>query len=343
MKVLYVGDLHLYTKEIRSTKKLVDNNEVMLKGLYDFLVENEEIKLLVFMGDIQHRTPTGKNTLSETSKWKKWFRKIGSLMAERYPAKTVRILETLSEGQEKSKDRISEGEAYPVFTLKGNHDMDNEVEYTFFDDIVSDGLLLNPDGLVIDKTTQINFHNYGDANKKYKKKKGVTQVIGLYHDIVATIESPFWVGDTPSYPADKVLDGVDLGIVGHIHSNSDPIYIDTESGGKSVSWTFGSMGRTSFSEGHMRDVGFCALVDTDDITDLGLAQIDVIKSTEYFNMKQELKSRENKKEYKDFALKIEGGHKRTHVDPRDDIRGMDGLEDEVRDVCLNILQEVMEG
>ena len=342
MKVLHVGDLHLDTKEVRSTKKLVENNEVMLKGIYDTIVADEEIELLIFMGDIQHKIPTGKNTLMETTKWKSWFKKIGEVMKERYQSDRVKVIEPKKEGKDSLSKKIEKGEIYPVFTLRGNHDIDNEIPYTFYDNVVDDGLMCNPERLVIDGETQYNFYNYGEADKTIKKKKGVKQVIGLYHDVVVTEESPFWVGKDPAYPAETILEGIDLAIIGHIHSNSDPIYVETESG-QSVAWTFGSMGRTSFSEGQIRDVGYCALVDTEDITQLGLVEVEVIKGVEYFNMKAELKKRENKREYKDFSLKIEDGHVRTHTDPRDDIREMEGLEDKVRDVCLDILHEVMEG
>lgn len=342
MKGLYVGDLHLNSKEIRSTKRMVDNNVVMLEGIYDFLVDNEDIKFVVFLGDIQHRTPAGKNTLAETAKWRNHFKRIGELMADRYPFEDIKILEELEDGQEPTVERIRSGQVYPLFTLKGNHDEDNEESYTFYDDAVSEGLLYNPRGIVVEGKTQINFFNYGYADDVRKKERGVEQVIGLYHDVIATEESPFWLGKHKSYQVEEILNGVDLGIIGHIHTNSDPIYVDTESG-ESVAWTLGSMGRTSFSDGQIRDYGYCGLVDTDDLNELGTVEIEQIKSTEYFNMKAELKSREKKKEYADFAIKIDEGYMRQHNDPREDIRTIEWLDDDVRPVCLEILDEVMEG
>lgn len=343
MKMLEVGDLHLDTKEIRSTLKLVDNNVVMLKGIYDYLVADEEIKLLTFLGDIQHKIPQGKNTMKETDLWKYWFRKIGRLMAGRFPADAVRILETLEEDDTSSMEMILDGEIYPVFTLKGNHDVDNEVDYTFYDSIVNEGLLINPEGLVIEGTTQINFHNYGFAETEYQREDGVTQVIGLYHDVIATEESPFWVGTHPAYPVDKILDGIDLGVIAHIHSNSDPIFVETESGGEAVAWTLGSMGRTAFSAGQIRDVGYCALIDTDDITQLGLVEIDVIPQGVYFNFKGEMLVREQRKSYADFNLGLDDVVVRQYTDPREDIRNIEGLDEGVLGVCLSIMDEIMEG
>lgn len=340
MKILKVGDLHLYTKEIRSTKKMIENNVVMLEGIYNLLISDEEIKLVLFGGDIQHRTPSGKNTLYETSLWRYWFKKIGLLMQKRYEKNSVRVIDR--EIGQKLEKQLDDGEILPLFTLEGNHDVDNEVEYTFYDDLLSNGYLVNPLQLVIEEETQINFHNYGEAAIKYEKLLGVNSVIGYYHDTVVTEEMPFWTGGKDEYVAEKVLDGVDLGVINHIHNNYDPIYVNTESGGQSVAWVMGSMGRTSFSEGQLRDHGYCGLVDTNNLEELGTVEIELIKKEEYFNYKAELKSRQNKKDYKDFSLDIGEDVVRQYQDPRNDIRALEDLDDSVVAVCLEILDEVMD-
>ena len=78
--VLFVGDLHLYDKEMVSTKGYVKSNEVMLDNLYQHILGNPHIKLVIFEGDIQHKTPI---KIRETHKWRTWFRKLGQLMLER--------------------------------------------------------------------------------------------------------------------------------------------------------------------------------------------------------------------------------------------------------------------
>lgn len=341
MLKLVVGDLHLHTKEMRSTKRMVDNNVVMLEGLYDVLVEEPGIKLLEFIGDIGHAVPTGKNTLTETAKWTHWFRKIGELMKERYDATRIRVLESgVVDGESTIGDKIADGNLYPLFVVKGNHDIDNEGNFTYYDMLLAEGIMCNPDGLIIDETTQVNFYNYGEADKVYEKEDGVEQVIGLYHDVIANEESPFWVGVHPAYESTEILRGIDLGIVGHIHQKEDPIFVETDEG-TSVQWTFGSMGRTSFTQGQVRDVGYCALVDTEDLEKLGTVEVPLIPKDEYFNFRAEIEKRQKDKTYEDFSLGLGDDIKRTYEDPRDEIRNMDGMEDSVREVCIEIMDEIM--
>ena len=80
--VLFVGDLHLHTRELRTTRKYVENNELMLNNLYNIVEEDENICMVVLLGDIQHKTPIGKNTLKETTMWEDKLIKLGKLLKE---------------------------------------------------------------------------------------------------------------------------------------------------------------------------------------------------------------------------------------------------------------------
>lgn len=342
MEIFVAGDLHLHTKEIRSTKKMVDNNEVMLDGLYDTVSEQESIRLMLYAGDIQHATPSGKNTLFQTTMWENKFREMGVLMQERFDPKEVKVIMHTKEETREINQKLRRKEIYPLFSLKGNHDIDNTEDFTFFDMLVEKGLLINPKALMVG-TTQINFYNYGEAGEVRKRYKGAEKVVGFYHDIIATEESPFWVGKHPAYQDSEVLVGEDLAIIGHIHTESEPIIVDTVDGGKCVVWYIGSMGRTSYATGQIRSYGHSGVFNTEDLSKLGRVTIPLIPKEEYFNMSKEMAVRGIKKTYSDFRLGLEEDVVRQYTDPRDDIRGLKDIPEDVMRVCVEILDEVMEG
>lgn len=351
-KVLYIGDLHLYNKDIGSMKlgSMVKNNDVMMMEIYSFLQENEDIKLVVFLGDIQHKTPSGKNTIREITKWKMWFKKIGSLMKERYPKELIEVL--MEDGYKDINKDIELGLKYPLFTLKGNHDIDSERNllngadkdndvYTFYDMCIDDGLLINPNQLLINKTLQVNFYNYGEADKKYTRLSTTEHVIGLYHDSILTSETPYWMqAEGVGYVAEEILGGIDFAIVGHIHTHYDPLIIDCDDGSESVIWICGSMGRTSIGDGQVRDVGYGVLVDLEKVNQLMKVEFDLIPATEYFNLRETLRKKKVDNNLKDFSLGADVVLVDDYVSPQELIKEMPLLDKKVKDVCLTLLDEI---
>ncbi|KTF59763.1 MULTISPECIES: metallophosphoesterase [Bacillus amyloliquefaciens group] len=355
MKILMVGDLHLYTNEIRTTKKMVKNNEVMLKNLYKYLKENEDIDLVIFGGDLQHQTPKG-DVLREVSLWRKWFRKIGKLMAPR----RKRIKNFKIHGvSEKVKKGFDKGRIYPLISVRGNHDDDKVLkvtaenkddyikQYTFFDELVDEDLILNPKGLTFtagDDKFYIDIRNYGEADRSVPKGAKNRKVIAVFHDNVLQPESPLWMIKGKSkegvYNAEDVMVNVDIGILNHIHERVDPLYIEASDGVK-VLWQIGSMGRTSLKDENMRDVGYCGLIDTDNLDSFGTVEIDVIPAEEYFSFQKAFDAKKRKSDYEDFELKMNTVN-RKFQDPREDIKALEDVDDRVKQVCVDTLTEIMD-
>ena len=347
MKLLFVGDLHLYDKELSTTKSMRANNIVMLERLYNYLVENEDIKIVVFEGDIQHKTPNSKSVLYEMARWKHWIRKIGELMTERRP-KLVMV------GREDGKPEEMHPNPKTLFTLKGNHDYstalksnDPTVEYTFYDDLIFEGLLQNPQGFVFKdsgKLYYVQLNNYGEADTPVPEKirdNPMMNVIKVFHDTIKNPQSEAWIDFTPPnelYLAEEVLVDCKVGISGHIHEPQGPIVVNTVNGKKSIYVQTGSMGRTSASENQMRDYGLSTVIDTTDGLRATEVRIPLIPTDEYFDwakiMLNSQKS-ETAKERKNFSISL-GDYKREFYDPKEDVKNMD-IPEKVKENCVSVL------
>lgn len=247
MSYFIIGDLHLYDREIRSTKGYLANNKVMLDNIYTYIEENEDIDLVIFLGDIQHRTP---RQLSESYKWRQWFKKLGQLMKERWNDNYTVTPEL-------------EDHVLPVFSLRGNHDDEasqrRATDFTFFDELVSEGYLVNPERIST-PDSEIIFHNYGQIQQVEPHTK---PVLSLYHDLIYHTESGSYIDiikesqpDT-AYNGMEILDNVNLALAGHIHNPEPEVAVVTENGWNARFIQTGSMARTSMSEGHHRDFGVC--------------------------------------------------------------------------------------
>ncbi len=346
-----VGDLHLHDKELTTTKGMRENNILMLKSIYDYLEENEDIRLCIFEGDIQHKTPVSKTALYETSRWKFWLRKIGNLMSSRTPklAKFQRA--------DFDKDR-----AHPLpanlFSLKGNHDMATElrsmnqnVDYTFFDDLIFEGVIQNPKGIAFKdsgKLYYIQMNNYGEAEAALPKEISSNEmfnVIKIFHDTIDVPEQGDWVRiDKTSkgvYKGSTVLENCSLGITGHIHEPLEPSIVTTDSGSKVAFVQTGSMGRTSASDVHMRDVGYCTVLDTTDGLNVIQVQMPLIPVDDYYDWSKIMLNTQQKdslKNSKNFNISL-GDYERKFYNPKDDIKEMD-IPDDVKRNCLDILDKL---
>lgn len=337
-KALVVGDLHLHDKEMKSTKKMVENNEVMLSNIYDTLVADTEIKLLIFIGDIQHYTPRNLGVLS---KWLDWFRKFGELMLERTPH-NLKVVER--------PGVVSPAFKYPVFSLKGNHDSEirtrSASDFTFFDMLLKNGLIQNPKGLVFNDGPQLvyyDFRNYGDALQSLPSQIDENYiVVALFHDVLMHEHSPSWMtlalDESHTYPAKDCLVGVDFGVLGHIHDPEDIVEVLTDDGETTPLWQLGSMGRTSTGSTNFRDVGYCLTIDTSNEIDVNRLEIPVIPAAEYFDFSTKLVKERQKNAYKDFNLNMET-LEISQKSIYDDILETD-IESSVKDAAIAILKRV---
>lgn len=339
-KHLTVGDLHLYDREMRTTKKMVENSTVILDELYKYLVENEDIILLNINGDIQHKTPNNINNRSEVAKWRELFRKIGILMAERFKKFKGYSITGVSDDVKK---KLKSGEIYPIFTTKGNHDMDKEGIHTFYDDLLVEGLIVQATGLLVStgtNRTYFSYRDYGIQERKLPKFKNKTDIIALEHNDILHAESLLW--NVPNakekfITADEASMGADVTILHHIHEPTDPLYVGDK--GDRVFWQVGSMGRTSYDDSHKRDIGYGALLEFGNVEDLYTVEFDLVPYKEYFSYKKIVRQQKVDEDYKDFSLKVEE-HVIAATNYVEEIQSLEGIEEEVKEYAIEVMQKI---
>lgn len=352
MKFLIVGDLHLRERELSTTKGLVESSSQMLDGIIKVLEDDPEIKMVFFLGDIQHDTPRSKRTLRETTIWKSKLSRIGGIVSERTP-KTI-IVPRENEEEDLLNKKL------PLFSLVGNHDIENKMKsayvgynYTFFDDLIYTGILQNPRGVLYkDGGTvyYVQLNNYGEAETpildSIKELDENIKYIKLLHDTVVTPDSPSWMsllGEDEYYLAEDILGDCDLAVCGHIHEPLPPITVqgNGELGTKEAIYIqTGSMGRTSMTDAHMRDYGFCTVVDTSEGIHTTELRIPLMSVENYYNWKQ-IRLNQNKKEAiksgNMFKLDF-GSVELTSNDPREDIRELE-IEEDVKENCIQAIND----
>lgn len=334
--------MHLYDRELRSTKKMVENSRVILDRLYEYLVENEEIILLIINGDIQHKTPIDKHQRKEVAYWRKMFRKIGELMQERFKKfKGYSLVGVTDEVKKDFKDK----KIYPIFTTRGNHDVDNELGHTFYDDLIEEGLIINAKGLVVKTDTEqtyFAFRDYDTKTRKVPKFKSKTNVIGIEHNNILHAESSLWkVPDAEDkfLKAEEVVKGTDVVIMHHVHDSVDPLYIDAKDDKEHVLWQVGSMGRTSFTDEAKRDVGYGAEMKFNSVKDFKRVEFELIPYMEYFSYKKMASKKKYQNEFENFSLKMKD-YTRVSTNYKDDINSFESVEDEVKQYAIAVMEKI---
>lgn len=376
-KILFVGDLHLHSKELSSTKKMIKNNIVILEQIYNYLAENTDIYLVIFLGDIQHLTPSGKNSTREVYRWNKMFEKIGNLMKPRFKENNIKIIDhqttlTLNNidynvnkyGLEIPKvddyyQSIENEEILPLFTLRGNHDIDSErvnglqttdnyslYPYTYYDICIATGILTNPSQIIINDEVLINFYNYGEVHTVYDNHENldIKLTIGLYHDTLITDDLPIFLQNSNSYTISEAVKTEDIAIVGHIHNKGDVQICETDTGHLVAVIVVGSMGRTSTNEGQIRDVGYCFKVDLENISQYEEVSMNLIPANEYFNLREALKRKEAHRETLNFSLSIqnqsENGEAISYQVDAETLINRAEIEQDVKEKCLDLIRKV---
>lgn len=339
-KHLTVGDLHLYDKEMRTTKKMVENSRVILDELYKYLKENEDIIFLNVNGDIQHKTPSNVYNRKEVAYWRKMFTKIGRLMQRRFKKfKGYNLVGVTDE----VKDKFKKGDIYPIFTTKGNHDMDKEGIHTFYNDLEDEGLIIRVDGLLValdNKRTFFSYRDYGVETREIPEFKTQTDVIALEHNDILHEESLLWNvpnADKKFKSAVEVTKGADVTILHHVHQRVDPIYVGRDK--DRVLWQVGSLGRTAYDDVSKRDVGYGALMKFGNVTDFATVEMDLIPYREYFSYKKIERAKEREHDFKDFMLKVDD-YEISKVSYEEDIDNFEGIEDEVKEYAKGVMKMV---
>lgn len=335
--VANVGDLHLYNRNIRSTLLMPEASLQMLTQLHSEVMNHTEIGILNLMGDIQHLTPQGKNAIKQMQLWKNEFIKIEQTMRSRLSESGLTLCVDRN-GHDITQD-ILNGYKPALFTIKGNHDFDAEVDYTFYDYLVEENVVTEPLYMIVDGV-QFNYHHYEEADRPIERHADARAVVGLYHDNIDYPEMPFWMGHLGGYQAVNVFNGVDMAIIAHIHKPYEPVWIETSNGGRCLVYVQGSMGRTQFTDGQIRDEGFVSAVNTQCLEEVGTLQIPLIPKEQFFNYNQAITEQTQRRDFSQFSLNV--GEIEAHTaDVRDEIRSLN-IEEEVKALGIQYLTEVLE-
>lgn len=329
--VWFVSDLHLSDRELNSTYKMVENSDIILENIKQKLIDNPTIKVVVLLGDIQHRIPADRRQIIQ---WMNKLREIRTILEDRMPDNLVVY---------KGEEVVNREDINPLISLKGNHDYDKRSNYTFFDEL-EDLEFIGRYTKFIYGDNQYNLYDYGKGNlgldNVYKKEDNVNKVIGAYHDTFAYVGCPKWMEDDAkegkAYTLDD-LEGLDVAIVGHIHDREEPIKHKHDNGTETLFWYPGCIARTQHKESTRRDKGYSGLIDNNSLR-IYECDIDVIKPDEYFKTLQRevKKSRENT--LKDFNLKLEENI--IDFDSYEDEINSKEMEDNVKERSISLIQEV---
>jgi hypothetical protein len=344
IKFLAVGDLHLLDREIGATIGYAEESERNLIKINNFYEESENL-FVILGGDIQHALPEDMRAMS---KWR------SRLMELRDQVKS-RLLESGLINDIKVYDKDNNlmdimDEHSCLFSLKGNHDYKKretrESSFTFFDDLVEANIISVPKKIIIGNT-QINLYSSEECMDRLPKDLGIDNVIALYHDPIVQDGRLMdnYMGKMISPDNHKFFTDVDLAILNDIHLQIAPYKVTTVGddgvGTTTEVVTHGSIGRTSFNDSHKRDNALLTevLLDSEGYISYELKVMDLLPYKELFDYEKVIKVKKRENMFDQFSLEIEKIDK-VKGDPRDDVRDMD-IEDNIKEICLELLDEVM--
>lgn len=306
IKTLIIGDLHLMYREMKSTKGALENNRIMLQSIYNKVEEDSEIGLVIFLGDIQHSTP---RDIKQVSEWRRWFVDLNRLMIDRNQTK----VNLRYPAEKKHKNDLR------VLSLRGNHDDEifsrRKSDYTFFDELESEGLIGNPDQAIFEdngNAVVFDIRNYGHAGRLLPEDlqdKALT--VALTHDNIMTEESDevvkLIVQESGGYEVEEIGVGCDIVINGHIHTKYEPQAVTIRETGKPcIFMVNGSLARTSLAQDNLRDVGYGMLIDTkEEEVDVQEVEFPVMPYREYFDLKGYQHKQRLNQASKDFSLGLD--------------------------------------
>lgn len=343
--ILNSGDLHLYDREIGATVGYKDESTRNLITLRDTFRESS--CLMHFLGgDIQHGMPTNLRLMSV---WR-------SILTEMREDVRERLIESGIADQIKVYDHDDNevdflNDVSCLFSVKGNHDYnrreDRETSFTFFDDLVQSGIIYVPKKVII-KDTQINFYSSEECRNPIPKDDGIEAVIGIYHDPIlqnGRLADRYMGNKMISPDEHKFFNGVDIAVLNDIHTPIDPYEVVTVDennvGTRTLVITHGSIGRTSFSDSHKRDVAYLTEIEIADGGELSysLKEMQLLPYLELFDYERVVKVKRRENIFGEFSLEIDKIDK-VKGDPRDEIVAMD-IDLEVKKSCLELLSFVM--
>lgn len=343
---MFSGDIHLFDREIGVTIGYPIESERNLKKLNREFKESDCV-LQILGGDIQHAKP---EDIRQMSKWRSLLIDLRDEVYERL-VKTG-LIDKMKVYDKDGNEMDIKSEHSCLFSVKGNHDYNRreskDTSFTFFDDLVESKVISVPRTIVIEKT-QINLYSTGECMNPVPRMKGIETVIGVYHDPILQGGRVFnkYLGKTISPEEHKFFEEVDIAVVNDIHLPIDPYKVITigKNGvaNETTVITHGSIGRTAYNDSHQRDFAILTEITIEDNGDLSyeLRKMDLFPYKELFDYEKAIKVKKRENMFEQFSLEIEKLDK-VKADPREDIEKMD-LDEEVKQICLDLLNEVMEG
>lgn len=343
-KFLAVGDYHLYDREIGATIGYSLESERNLQKTNEMFLSSES-QFLILGGDMQHGMP---EDIRQMSKWRVLLIEMRELVYERLVSSglidVMKVYDVNDELIDIKNDKSC------LFSLKGNHDykkrVPREKSFTFFDDLVESNIITVPKYIIIGNT-QINFYSSEECMNRIDTLSGIENVIALYHDPIVQDGrlADKYMGTMISPDNHKFFQDVDLAILNDIHLQIAPYKVatlgDDGVGTTTEVITHGSVGRTSFNDSHKRDFALLTEVSVGDdgFISYDLVKMDLLPYKELFDYEKAIKVKRRDNMFDEFSLEIEKIDK-VKGDPRDEIRIMD-IDSEVKDVCLELLGEIM--
>lgn len=317
-----MGDIHLYDRELKSTKGYVKSNDVLLDNLIAFIKDNEEITAIILSGDVQHKTP---QNIQLMAKWRSKFKEMGDILGSRGFWENVTEIQGKNEG------------APPIFSLRGNHDFEIEQkqanDYTFFDDLLQEKLIHNP-RLIKLNNIALDFRDYGNEEDIYTKEDPDEYLISMFHNFVL-------FGDDNNESAYSVATHApesDIIILGHIHTAEDPKQ-GTHANGKRFHYLVpGSLARTQTDKRNFRDTGNIVVLDLN-TKGYETVELDLLPFTELFDFAKITRNR-NRTSPENLILDLDNIDICTEeFNVSELIEAMD-IKEELKELAINLYEQV---
>lgn len=332
MKILHVPDLHLYDQDIGYSIGYADESIKILEKVKEEFITGE-YDLITLGGDIQHAKIQKTKYISA---FQRILAEIGVICKERLTEKG--LIDKIELYDIKGR-KMPKGERF-LLSVRGNHDTNPIEEFTFFDLLIDNEIIINPRYMIIDDL-QINFINHTRDTSEFFEERRAKVVIGIYHNLIMDrgVYTDGFLGKSLEPSELGIFKDVDLAIINDIHAPL-PVYDVITGTQKTIVITPGSLGRTSFSKGQIRDYGNLVKVEIDENYDLnvGLVEIDLTPSDIFFNKEGLLKKKMIENAFENFSLEI-ADLEISYFNIYDELEKV--VEDEeIKDICIEILKGV---
>ena len=215
IKILHVPDLHLYDQEIGNSVGYAEESIKILKEVREEFIVGE-YDLITLGGDIQHAKI---QKIKYLSIFQKILSEIGMVCKERLISRG--LLDKIKVYSETGELINIEDNLGTIFTVRGQHDSNSIEEFTFFDLLIDNGIIINPRYICIDDL-QISFINYTKNWDELKedKRENIKSLIGIYHNLIIDrgVYVEGFLGKS-IIPSDlKIFKDTDLAIINDIHT-----------------------------------------------------------------------------------------------------------------------------